>query len=73
MRWIIFLSRLDDGSKLPLQQTHVRACYDSLYFHARYDCDDNNIYSSYTQCNDPLFNQVCAPHTHCLLIIKGCS
>jgi len=48
---------LDDGSRSPLQQTSVHACYDDKFFHARFDCVDNNIYNTYTQCNSPLYNQ----------------
>jgi len=46
---------LDDGSGPAAQTTVVHMCADSDYFYVKYDCQDNDIYSQYTQCNEPLF------------------
>lgn len=39
------------------QQTTVHMCYTDSHLMLRFDCIDDNPYSSYTQCNDPLFKQ----------------
>jgi hypothetical protein len=49
--------RLADGSALAAQQTVVRACYDDWGLYARFECDDRDIWGSYTQRDDPIYDE----------------
>jgi hypothetical protein len=48
---------LADGSRPALQQTAARVCYDDAALYARFDCDDRDIWGTYTQRDDPIFDE----------------
>ncbi len=48
---------LADGSAPALQQTTVRVCFDDDALYVRFDCEDRDIWGTYTQRDEPLFNQ----------------
>jgi hypothetical protein len=48
---------LADGSGLATQQTVARICYDAQALYARFDCDDDDIWGSYTQRDQPLYDE----------------
>ena len=48
---------LADGSGLAQQQTVARICYDTQALNARFDCDDRDIWGTYTQRDHPLYDE----------------
>lgn len=48
---------LADGSAPALQATVVRACFDDDALYVRYDCYDNDIWGTYTQRDEPIYEQ----------------
>ncbi|OQY81270.1 MAG: hypothetical protein B6D41_19920 [Chloroflexi bacterium UTCFX4] len=48
---------LADGSRPAAQQTRVRVGYDANALYARFDCDDRDIWGTYTQRDEPLYEQ----------------
>jgi len=48
---------LANGSGPARQQTRARVCYDSKALHVRFDCDDHDIWGTYTQRNDPIYDE----------------
>lgn len=46
-----------DGSGPALQQTVTRVCYHSQALFVRFDCDDNDIWGTYTQRDDPIYDE----------------
>lgn len=49
--------RLADGSCPAEQQTVARLCYDSDGLYIRFDCEDRDIWGTYTQRDDPLYDE----------------
>eukprot|EP01012_Entosiphon_sulcatum_P066231 TRINITY_DN95359_c0_g1_i1.p1 TRINITY_DN95359_c0_g1~~TRINITY_DN95359_c0_g1_i1.p1 ORF type:complete len:231 (-),score=33.50 TRINITY_DN95359_c0_g1_i1:2-673(-) len=45
-----------DGSGPAQQNTRVQICYDSSYLHIAYVATDNNPYTRYSECADPVWN-----------------
>ena len=48
---------LADGSGPAAWQTAVRLCYDDAALYLRFDCDDDDIWGSYTRHDDPLYDE----------------
>lgn len=48
---------LADGSAPASQQTTVTLCHDDTYLYIHYACDDRDIWGTYTQRDDPLYEQ----------------
>jgi hypothetical protein len=48
---------LADGSGLARQQTVARVCYDLMALYVRFDCADRDIWGTYTQRDDPIYDQ----------------
>jgi hypothetical protein len=48
---------LADGSGPAEQQTRARVCHDSEALYVRFDCDDRDIWGTYTQRNDPIYDE----------------
>lgn len=48
---------LADGSGPALQQTIVRVCYDDDALYIRFDCDDRDIWGTYTRRDDPIYDE----------------
>lgn len=49
--------KLADGSGPALQQTVVRLCGDAAALYVRFDCDDLDIWATFTQRDDPIYNE----------------
>ena len=48
---------LADGSGVAQQQTIARVCRDSRALYVRFDCFDSDIWGTYTQRDDPIFDE----------------
>jgi hypothetical protein len=48
---------LADGSGPAKQQTVARVCYDADGLYVRFDCNDPDIWGSYTQRDDPIYDE----------------
>lgn len=48
---------LADGSGPALQQTVARVCYDAQALYIRYDCADRDIWGTYTQRDEPIYDE----------------
>ena len=48
---------LADGSGPAEQQTRTRVCYDSETLYVRFDCDDHDIWGTYTERDDPIYDE----------------
>ncbi|HXV44803.1 MAG TPA: carbohydrate-binding family 9-like protein [Anaerolineae bacterium] len=48
---------LADGSGPARQQTVVRVCYDAQALYVRYDCDDDDIWGTWTQRDEPIYDE----------------
>ncbi len=48
---------LADGSGPALQQTILRVCCDASALYARFDCDDRDIWGTYTRRDDPIYEE----------------
>jgi len=48
---------LADGSSAARQQTAVRLCYDSTALYVRFDCTDRDIWGTFTQRDDPIYDE----------------
>jgi len=48
---------LADGSGPAMQQTVARVCYDLMALYVRFDCADRDIWGTYTQRDDPIYDQ----------------
>lgn len=48
---------LADGSGPAGQQTVARVCYDSQTLYARFDCDDRDIWGTYTRRDEPIYDE----------------
>lgn len=48
---------LADGSGPAVWQTSVRLCYDDAALYVRFECDDAEIWGSYTRRDDPLYDE----------------
>ena len=48
---------LADGSTPAEQQTTVRVCYDTQALYIRFDCDDRDIWGTYTRRNEPIYDE----------------
>lgn len=48
---------LADGSGPAIQQTVARVCYDPQALYVRYDCDDRDIWGTYTQRDEPIYDE----------------
>lgn len=46
-----------DGGEPATWQTTVRLCYDDAALYVRFDCDDADIWGSYTERDDPLYDE----------------
>jgi hypothetical protein len=49
--------RLADGSGPALQQTTARLCHDGTAIYVRFDCDDHDIWGTYEQRDDPIYDE----------------
>lgn len=49
--------RLADGSAPAHQQTMTSVCYNRHAFFVRFACDDHDIWGTYTQRNDPIYDE----------------
>ncbi|GAB4538421.1 MAG: hypothetical protein Kow0063_26190 [Anaerolineae bacterium] len=48
---------LADGRGYASQQTTTRVCYDPEALYVRFDCDDRDIWGTYTRRNDPIYDE----------------
>lgn len=48
---------LADGSGPAQQQTTARLCFDAQALYVRFDCDDNDIWGTYTQRDEPIYDE----------------
>lgn len=48
---------LADGAGPASQQTVVRLCFDAPMLYVRFDCSDRDIWGTYQQRNDPIYNE----------------
>ena len=48
---------LADGSGPALQQTETRICYSSEALYVRFDCTDNDIWGTFTQRDDAIYDE----------------
>ncbi len=48
---------LADGRGPAKQQTVTRVCYDSLALYVRFDCDDHDIWGTYSQRDAPIYEE----------------
>lgn len=48
---------LADGSRPAQQQTTARVCCDPQALFARFDCDDYDIWGTYTERDDPIYDE----------------
>lgn len=48
---------LADGSAPASQATDVRVCFDGIGFYVRFDCVDTDIWGTYTQRDEPIYEQ----------------
>lgn len=48
---------LADGSGPATQQTVARVCFDSQALYVRYDCDDHDIWGTYTQRDEAIYDE----------------
>jgi hypothetical protein len=48
---------LADGSGPARQQTVTRVCYDDQALYVRFDCQDEDIWGTYTQRDEPLYDE----------------
>lgn len=48
---------LNDGSKPATQQTQVRLCYSSTHLYIRFDCTDDDIWGTYSQRDEPIYEE----------------
>ena len=48
---------LADGSGPAQQQTVARVCYDSQALYVRYDCADRDIWGTYAQRDEPIYDE----------------
>ena len=48
---------LADGSAPAIWQTTVRLCYDDAGLYVHFECEDRDIWGSYTQRNDPIYDE----------------
>lgn len=48
---------LADGSGPAIQQTVARVGYDPQALYVRYDCDDRDIWGTYTQRDEPIYDE----------------
>ena len=48
---------LADGSRPATQQTSVRVCADAIALYVRFDYDDRDIWSTYTQRDEPIYDE----------------
>ena len=49
--------QLADGSGPALQQTAVRLCCDAAALYVRFDCNDRDIWATFTQRDDPIYTE----------------
>lgn len=49
--------RLADDSGLARQQTAVRICHDAAALYVRFDCDDRDIWGTFTERDDPIYDE----------------
>src|SRR5690349_8240940 len=48
---------LADGSGPAAQQTTARVCHDDEALYVRFDCEDRDIWGSYTRRDDPIYDE----------------
>lgn len=48
---------LADGTGLATYQTETRVCCDAQYLYVRFDCEDPDIWGTYTQRDQPLYDE----------------
>ncbi len=48
---------LADGSGPALQQTTVRLCHDDEGLYVRFDCEDDDVWGTFTRRDDPIYDQ----------------
>jgi hypothetical protein len=48
---------LADGSRPAEQQTRTRVCCDAQALYVRFDCDDRDMWGTYTQRDDPIYDE----------------
>jgi hypothetical protein len=48
---------LADGSAPATQATRVRVCFDGTALYVRFDCDDRDIWGTYTQRDEPIYDE----------------
>ncbi len=48
---------LADGSGPAIQRTVLRVCSDASTLYARFDCDDRDIWGTYTRRDDPIYEE----------------
>jgi hypothetical protein len=48
---------LADGSGPAIQQTRVRVCFDERALYVRFDCDDRDIWGTYTKRDEPIYDE----------------
>jgi len=49
--------QLSSNAGPPRQPTNVSVCYSNTHLQIFFNSRDNNIHSSYSQCNQPLYNE----------------
>src|SRR5581483_8361662 len=48
---------LADGSSPATQATRVRVCFDDIALYVRFDCDDRDIWGTFTQRDEPIYDE----------------
>lgn len=48
---------LADGSGLAERQTATRICFDPQALYLRFDCDDRDIWGTYSRRNEPIYDE----------------
>lgn len=49
--------RLAENGRFAKQQTHTRICTDNVNLYVRFDCDDIDIWGTYTQRDQPIYDE----------------
>src|SRR5918912_1166835 len=49
--------RLADGSGPAVQQTVLRVCADAWMLYVRFECEDRDIWGTYTRRDDPIYDE----------------
>ena len=49
--------KLADGSGPAVEQTRLRLCWDAEALHVRFECEDRDVWGTYRQRDDPLYEE----------------